>query len=131
MRIPDFVELREERAECKSNGTGAFGTSSARRVHPNPRFYKYYWWIFWNESPVDGRAFLADQYRLNTAAAIQLMDQLDKLGEPYWIYNEQVRRLGSTIPYDPQSPKLRDIEWAPAYDDDPDPMASHPLSEHK
>ena len=46
------------------------------------RFYKYYWWVFWNESPVDGKEFLSSQYRLSTAAAFELLDNLKERNEP-------------------------------------------------
>ena len=53
-------------------------------MHPNPRFYKHYWWVFHTDSPCDGPAFLSDVYRLSTAAAFQLIERLQLAREPYW-----------------------------------------------
>ena len=92
-------------------------------MHPNPRFFKYYWWVFWNESPIEGSEFLSRPYRLTTAAAFALMDQLKKKNEPHWLYNMKVPRLDASNPFDPESPYWAGIEWAPSYDEDPDPEA--------
>lgn len=131
MRDPDFEELRKKRDECQNAGRRCHGSSFASGVHPNPRFFKYYWWVFWNESLVDGSEFLTDQYRLGTAAAMELVNRLKEQNEPYWLYNTKVPRLGSDIPFDPQSPRWQNTKWAPAYDDDPDPVAEGELTGHK
>src|SRR6185437_7678845 len=95
--------------------------SYAQGIHPNPKFYKYYWWVFWRGSPVDGPRFLSKKYRLNTAAAFQLMEKLREQREPYWLYNDSLPRLDSVnTPFDPRSPRWKGAEWAPAYDDDRD-----------
>ncbi len=122
MRIPSFDELRRERTDCQLAGERSCCSSYASGIHPNPRFYKYYWWVFWNESPVDGKEFLSSQYRLSTAAAFELLDNLKERNEPCWLYNTSSPRLGSTIPFDPQSKHWQGLRWAPAYDDDPDPV---------
>lgn len=120
MEKPDFKKLRKRRAEHRPGEH--LCSSYAQGVHSNPKFFKYYWWVFWNESPVDGDEFLTDSYRLRTADALQLMDRLEKAGEPYWVYNEKVPRLDpASTPFDPQSPHWEGVEWAPPYDDDPDP----------
>jgi hypothetical protein len=91
-------------------------------MHPNERFYKYYWWVFWNESPIDGEQFLSEEHRLSTAAAMQLLARLKQANEPCWLYNERIPRVGAVIPRDPKSPRWLGISWAPAYDEDPDPI---------
>ena len=113
MRAPEFEGIRRERAEGRTACR-----SYAERVHPNPRFYKYYWWVCWSESPVDGNEFLSDKYRLSTAAALALSAELKARGEPSWLYNRQLPRRDPTNPFDMNHPKWRDAEWAPAYDDD-------------
>ena len=129
MQIPDFDKLQQERNRCQQDGGRCRCTRYTSGVHPNPTFYKYYWWVFWNESPVDGREFLSDQYRLSTAAALQLFNSLKERNEPCWLYNDKVPRRGSTIPFDPQ--KWQVENFAPAYDEDPDPIASGDLSGHR
>jgi hypothetical protein len=37
----------------------------------------------------------------------------------------------STIPFDPQSRHWQEGDWAPAYDDDPDPIADGKWLGHK
>ena len=131
MLVPDFTRLRQERSECQRLEQQCDCKGFAQGVHSNPRFFKYYWWVFWNESPIDGREFLSTRYRLSTASAQKLMDELKARNEPYWLYNIKVPRLGSAIPFDLQSPRWQGIEWAPSYDDDSDAMAERSLSNHK
>jgi hypothetical protein len=117
MLCPNFAVLEMQRR------TGDGGCHSyTRGMHPNPRFYKYYWWVSHKDSPCDGEAFLSTAYRLSTAAAFQLMQRLQQAGEPYWLYNIQVpRRDPDNTPWDPASPLWQSVEGAPAYDQDPDP----------
>jgi hypothetical protein len=89
-------------------------------MHPNPQFYKYHWRIFWRGSPCDGEKFFETE-PLATKAAFELMKALRGRGEPFWSYNAKRRRLGVAI-WDFNSPKLINEEWAPAYDDDLDPV---------
>lgn len=131
MLTPNFDRLRSERARSLKRGQRCRCSSNASDVHPNPRFYKYYWWVFWNESPVDGFEFLTDQYRLSMAAAIELMNSLKERNEPYWLYNKKVPRLGSNIPFNLQSPRWQGVDWAPAYDEDPDPISDWEGLGHK
>jgi hypothetical protein len=90
-------------------------------MHPNPKFYKYYWWVFWKGSPVDGDEFLSSRYRMPTAAAAQLLEELREKGEPFWLYNRQLpRKDADNTPFDPDAPRWKNAEWAPPYDQDPD-----------
>ena len=70
---------------------------------------------------MDGEEFLSDSHRLNTAAAMDLIDRLTKEGEPYWLYNERIpRRDAVNTPFDFDSPHWDGCEWALPYDDDHD-----------
>jgi len=100
-------------------------------VHPNQRFYKYVWWVFWNGSRADGSEFLGDEYRLSTAAALSLVADLKAKGEPYWLYNSRLPRRDPANPFDVNHPHWQGAEWAPAYDEDSDPVAPEPLAGHK
>lgn len=126
MREPNFDAIRRERATGRRNGS-----SYAQGVHPNPRFYKYVWWVFWSESPAEGWGFLSNRYRLSTAAAVELLAELKARGEPYWLYNQRLPRRDPANPFDVNHPRWQDVEWAPAYDDDSDPVAPEPLAGHK
>ncbi len=116
MRVPNFDALR-----MKSAGD-AIGLSYASNMHPNPRFYKYRWWVFWGDSPCDGREFLDDKYALCTADAMALIKKLHEAVESHWIYNQRIARYEPGVtPFDRLSVKWRDHPFAPALDDDADP----------
>ena len=118
MREPSFKELEEQLGQGDRRSW-----SYATNMHPNPKFYKYYWWIFWRGSPIDGWAFLGKEYRLSTAVADQLMKKLRDEEEPYWRYNSRLpRRDPENTPFDPQSPRWEGVEWALAFDQDSDPI---------
>ena len=125
MRVPNFNDLRELNAGMSADVSYASG------VHPNPRFYKYYWWVFWAHSPIDGPEFLSDCYRINTAVALNLMAELEAKGEGYWLYNCRIPRHDPANPFDLQSPRWHGVEWALSYDEDPDPVAAEPLTAHR
>lgn len=91
-------------------------------MHPNPRFYKYRWQIYWRKSPRVGSDFVK-MNPLSTKQAFELMDWLDSNHEPHLITNTRFRRQGIAI-WDLNSPRLADERWASAYDDDPDPIHS-------
>ena len=110
MKIPSFNGLRHS-------------ASYATKIHPEPRFYKYYWWVFWEGSPCEGREFLSDAHRLSTAAAAALMDRLHAEDKPYLLYNtRQPRRDPDNTPFDPASDRWAGVTWAPAFDDDKDEL---------
>ena len=99
--------------------------------HPNPRLYKYYWWVFWDQSPVDGEAFLTKPYRLSASAARELRCELESRGKPHFVYNRRLPRLDPANPFDPQSSRWHGVEWALPYDEDPDPAVRSGDSWHK
>lgn len=93
-------------------------------LHPNPKFYKYYWYVFWAGSQAECSDFFVDAPRFAIAAAHDFMSQLAAKGEPYIVYNIQLPRLDPANPFDFNAPKWRKIkaEWALPYDSDPDPI---------
>jgi hypothetical protein len=95
---------------------------SGCHMHPNPRLYKYKWQIYWRDSPREGSSFL-EMEPMATEKALVLMDWLKSKNEPYLISNTRLRRRGVAI-WDLNSPALNNEAWAPAYDDDPDPIHS-------
>ena len=117
MRVPNFDALRREWVDA------GLCFSYASNMHPNPRFYKYRWWVFWRESACDGHEFLEDKHAICTANAMALIKKLESEGECYWIYNRRIARheLGVT-PFDRNSVKWRDHPFAAAFDDDIDPI---------
>lgn len=116
-REPTYQSIEEERAR------GGNGGSFAPPVHPQPLFYKYYWWVFHSKSPVEGWVFIADEYRLCSFAAKQLIEQLKDANEPFWLYNRKFPRLDPVnVPFDRHSRKWANATWAPAFGLDTDPI---------
>jgi hypothetical protein len=93
--------------------------SRAMSLHPNPRFYKYTWHVFWRGSPVEGHAFLETE-PLSTKAAFDLLASLRKQGEPFIVFSHRHPRCGVSI-WDLDNPRWNGARLAPSYDDDNDP----------
>lgn len=114
---PNFERLGHQR-QAGDHGCHWY----AQGIHPNRYLYKYYWWVFWKGSPCDGWEFIADTYRLSTAAAMRLMAELRERQEPHWVYSKKVPRWDPPhTPWDPASSRWQGTEWAPALTDDFDP----------
>ncbi len=118
MRIPNFKKIKVE-----MEGEGFYGTFQGSFVHPNPRFYKYYWWIFWQGSPCDGTKFLSNNYRLPIKKAFDLVENLRCEQQAYWLYNMRYpRRDPDYTPFDFNAEKWRGCEWAAPFDEDADKL---------
>jgi len=92
-------------------------------MHPNPYYYKYYWWVFWEGSPCEGYKFFSDDLRLCLAKAEELMTNLRKIQKSFWVYNHRCPRLDPiNTPFNENHNRWKDVEWAPAFDDDKDPI---------
>lgn len=122
MRVPSFKQLETD--QQKDDGVSY---SYACRMHPNPHFYKYYWWIFWKGSPFEGHKFLNSlETRLTTKKAYELRHKLTVENLSYYLYNESYPRLDPNNPFDLTKEKWKNCRWAPAYDDDSDePYKGH------
>ena len=123
MKTPDFKALNREIEEGRSGTCMCSGTG----LHPNPRYWKYDWWVFHKDSPIDGHEFLTAPYRLSTKEALDLIQTIKAAQGLCWIYNRRrPRHDPDNTPFDPLHPRWKDIQWAPAYDDDLDaPMDGH------
>ena len=97
---------------------------SGSNLHPNPKMYKYYWWIYSMESQEKSAAevFYSKALRLTTKEfekeSIRLQD--NKISFAY--VNRKLHRLGSTFDYEKLKEKYPDIEFALSYEDDNDEM---------
>lgn len=120
--LPNLKSIQREKEAILSGKTEYASWFNGTYVHPKIRFYKYYWWVFWSGSPVDGREFLGKQYRLSVAPAMQLIAELKQSGEPTWVYNDRLPRRDPANPF--RSDSTRWTEWALSYDDDPDPIVT-------
>jgi hypothetical protein len=116
MRIPNFDDLGLQTAD------DGISQSYAVHMHPNPRFYKYVWWVFWRGSVCDGCQFLSDTHALSTAEAMVLMEKLSAENERHWIYNRRISRYEPGVtPFHRDSEKWRHYQFAPVFADDADP----------
>jgi hypothetical protein len=120
MKTPSFEHLSNE---IRNHGfhTQFYGSF----MHPNPRIFKYYWWIFWEGSICDGNSFLVDENRLSTNGANALCEKLSAQKISHWIYNTRLPRLDTESPFDPSSKKWQGVNWAPAFDEDCDRLTSN------
>jgi hypothetical protein len=112
MKFPAFADLEEMRTE------GAQWRSYGDQINPNPRLFKYYWWIFCKYSDVEGPEFLSAKNRLCYAEAHKLTRRLEEEGEPFIVYSERLPRIGA--PFDPNHKKWQGIKWAARFEDDRD-----------
>lgn len=87
-------------------------------VHPNPRFFKHYWWIFHRDSPAESDDFLTDKYRMRHGTAMSWLEEWSSERGEVLVYMRRIHRLGPGTPFIPSS---HIPVWAPSYDDDPDP----------
>ena len=116
MKAPNFTDLANDHAQ-----EGFQSYSYAVFMHPNPYYYKYYWWVFWKGSPCDGYQFLDTEYRLSTKQAFDLRKKLTLERESFLLYNSRFPRLDPiNTPFDPQAKIWQGTEWAKAFDEDTD-----------
>jgi len=87
MRVPDFSALKAEWDESLG-----LQHSFATDMHPDPRLFKYLWWVFWEGSTRDGSEFLTRPHALCTAEAMALIDRLVAEQKPHWVYNRRLPR---------------------------------------
>jgi hypothetical protein len=119
MRIPNFEQIKEQKLTPKSEER-SYCSRCSTSFNPNPKLYKYYWWVFWAGSPCDGREFLSPQYRMTTKKAFDFMEELSLKKEPHWLYNRLTPRDDPQNPFDKASDRWRGVEWAVAFDEDTD-----------
>ena len=118
MRIPLYKHLQSDALVPLAGISHSF----AQAMHPNPRFYKYRWWVFWKGSPCEGRQFLDRKYSLCTADFVTLTDRLRAEGEQHFIYNKQYpRHEAGETPFCPQHPRWEGVEFQVPLSEDADP----------
>ena len=116
MKRPSFIDLKTRHAK-----EGFHALSFAVFMHPNPYFYKYYWWVFWKGSPCDDYKFLNKKYRLSTKQAFDLRTNLASERESFYLYNSRLPRLDPVNTLFDQEAKIwQNTEWAKAFDEDTD-----------
>lgn len=96
---------------------------SGSNMHPNPRFYKYYFWVYAENSPLASAddVFFKEEHKLTYMQALKLMEKLaaDDIGFAY--LNRRYYRLGNKVfDYERLKKVYPGIKFAPSYDDDPE-----------
>lgn len=98
---------------------------SGSNLHPNPKLYKYYWWIYAIDSKEDNaeKVFYQDKYRLTTKEFMDEYERLNKEKISFAYVNVKYHRLGAIFNYDKLKQLNPDIEFAPKFDDDNDEIS--------
>ncbi|WP_151671957.1 hypothetical protein [Nitrincola schmidtii] len=119
MRTPSFERIN------KTKHSGKIYFAGSRPVHPNPTWFKYYWWIFTAESPIDGHSFLSDENKLTFFEYERELERFKGIGLEAWVYNIKLHRLVEGSPFDETKLRARGInDFAPAFYEDKDPVTS-------
>ncbi len=97
---------------------------SGSNLHPNPKLYKYYWWIYSLESKENSAAevFYKKEHRLTTKEFEKESARLEDNKISFAYVNSKYHRLGTIFNYDKLIKEFPDIEFAPKYEDDNDEM---------
>ena len=94
---------------------------SGSNIHPNKRFYKYYWWIYSEESQEQSAKdiFFKNEKSLTTKQFLQKAAELSKRNIKFAYVNTKLHRLGNSVwDYEKIKTKYSDIEFAVAYEED-------------
>ena len=97
---------------------------SGSNLHPNPKFYKYYFWIYSLESKENSAAdvFFKESHKLTLKEFNEEENRLQKNKISYAFVNIKYYRLGSIFNYEKLKKDCPDIIFAPPYEDDNDEM---------
>lgn len=90
-------------------------------IHPNPKFYKHRFQIYTPDLPWEGSDFFLNAPRLGFAEFWTILDQYRTDERSCLIYVYKQPRKGNT-PFDPSSKKWSQVQFAPAWEDDADPV---------
>ena len=119
MKTPSLTKINE------SKYSGKIYFAGSRPVHENPRWYKYFWFLFTAESPTDGHSFLSDENKLTFFEFERELERVKGIGLEAWVYNVKLHRIGGDSPFDETKLRSRGItEFAPSFDQDLDPVTS-------
>ena len=118
MSAPALYSVLREEKEYGETGVHNY----CLRLHPNPEFYKYYFYHFTEDSPQEGEAFFKNKdNRLCIAEAMKQRKAIEAAGDLAFAYNRRHPRRGDATPFDESHPKWKNVEWAPPLSEDPDP----------
>jgi len=118
MRMPRFADLDADPAE----GPTLTYASGSPALSGNPRLYKHVWQIFSAESPWEGDAFLEHAPYRCTADMLAEAGRLLRSGRSCVVYGVARPRRAANAPWDLTHPRWRNAVFAPAWEDDTDPV---------
>ena len=111
----DIIRKDKERGDTGVHFYGTF-------LHPRPEFYKYYFYLFTEDSSEEGQAFFDNNdNRMCVAEYQKRCKEIEEAGDLAYAYNKRHPRRGDATPFDESHPKWDDVEWAPPLEKDPDP----------
>lgn len=95
---------------------------SGSNLHPNPKLYKYYWWIYSMESKENSavQVFYKKEHRLTIKEFEKESARLQDSKISFAYVNSKQHRLGTVFNYNKLIKEFPDIEFAPKYEDDND-----------
>ena len=116
MLQPYFDVIRRRKARGR-RGISYFG----RFLHPNPKLWKYYFYFFTEDAEREGDTFFCEENRLSIAAYDKRVKTFDREEDLAFVYNRRHPRRGPDTPFDESHKRWEGVEWAPPFDEDPDP----------
>ncbi len=96
---------------------------SGSNLHSNAQLYKYYFWIYAENSEYSSSAdvFFKEEHKLSAKKAFDMMKKLQEDNIGYAFANKRYYRLGNkTWDYEKLKKDDSKITFAPSYDDDED-----------
>ena len=116
MLQPYFDVIRRRKARGR-RGISYFG----RFLHPNPKLWKYYFYFFTEDAEREGEDFFCKDNRLCIADYKKRVTTFDQEEDLAFVYNRRHPRRGPDTPFDESHERWEGVEWAPPFDEDPDP----------
>ncbi len=116
--------LKEYLEKMDKDFTSIFVSGSS--LNPNPRLYKYYWWIYSMESKENSAydIFYKKEYRLSTKEFNNEIKRLQENNISFTYVNQKLHRLGSIFNYHKLKEKYPNIEFALSFDEDSDELVA-------
>lgn len=98
---------------------------SGTNLHPNPKMYKYYWWIYSLESKQENahEVFYKKEYELTTKEFEKEFQRLRDSKISFAYVNIKLHRLDSIFDYEKLKTNYPDIKFASSYEDDNDEVS--------
>lgn len=119
--VPSF-RITKENALKKLNQSGRdfmIAFISGSNLHPNPKLYKYYWWIYSLESKENSAAevFYKKEHRLTVKEFKKESARLEDNKISFAYVNSKRHRLGTIFNYDKLVKEFPSIDFSQKYEE--------------